>query len=547
MRFYPSDYYQIDDPRIDVLRNITDDNAVFDYVCDQCITVGALEAGCKASEEYIGNTKHHCLAYVNTVEGRVCNVKYRAVDVKQFTQLTLKDKMLPMAPYNIDCLWPDRVGDATGITLIVTEGEKDCCALLSCGFRYVISTPNGAGAKPETYMSAFREWLRPVTRVVICHDEDEAGYEMMHNVREFFGVRLGRQVSVTRLPYVCKDIAEVLRIYGEDGVRQIIDNAKFPDSPQVVFNRSRVSAIKEVLKGNYDHGYGTGFGPLTDRHLRFTGEGGLIIVTGAPSEGKTSWSRALLCHLMCQRDLGVCFCSFEEPNKDKHVANVVRIAMGTTHPEDMTDEMMDSVIGYLDSRMANISFGNMPPTPNNIIRLCEEVRRRQPVHFLYIDPYLFIERDRNIESETLQIKQVLTTLQSWGRLRNIWIMIVCHPRKLQKDQNGKYETVDQYTIAGSAHWANLADYLLAVKREFVYGSGMEDNGSANPSYTVVNVMKVRDQEVCHTGNLYFMRQPCGRYDERPSAESCKREIMHSPPMQGDVRDIDTNYWIPVVF
>ena len=116
MRFYPSDYYQIDDPRIDVLRNITDDNAVFDYVCDQCITVGALEAGCKASEEYIGNTKHHCLAYVNTVEGRVCNVKYRAVDVKQFTQLTLKDKMLPMAPYNIDCLWPDRVGEATGIT-----------------------------------------------------------------------------------------------------------------------------------------------------------------------------------------------------------------------------------------------------------------------------------------------------------------------------------------------------------------------------------------------------------------------------------------------
>ena len=207
-------------------------------------------------------------------------------------------------------------------------------------------------------------------------------------------------MSVTRLPYVCKDIAEVLRIYGEDGVRQIIDNAKFPDSPQVVFNRSRVSAIKEVLKGNYDHGYGTGFGPLTDRHLRFTGEGGLIIVTGAPSEGKTSWSRALLCHLMCQRDLGVCFCSFEEPNKDKHVANVVRIAMGTTHPEDMTDEMMDSVIGYLDSRMANISFGNMPPTPNNIIRLCEEVRRRQPVHFLYIDPYLFIEPDRNTADKT---------------------------------------------------------------------------------------------------------------------------------------------------
>ena len=167
--------------------------------------------------------------------------------------------------------------------------------------------------------------------------------------------------------------------------------------------------------------------------------------------------------------------------------------------QDMTDEMMDSVIGYLDSRMANISFGNMPPTPNNIIRLCEEVRRRQPVHFLYIDPYLFIEPDRNIESETLQIKQVLTTLQSWGRLRNIWIMIVCHPRKLQKDQNGKYETVDQYTIAGSAHWANLADYLLAVKREFVYGSGKEDDGSANAE-TLLKVVNNPGFDLPDTGD-----------------------------------------------
>ena len=148
-----------------------------------------------------------------------------------------------------------------------------------------------------------------------------------------------------------------------------------------------------------------------------------------------------------------------------------------------------------------------------------------PVRFLCIDPYLFIVSDEPKANETQQIKGILTQLQKWGRRHHVWVCIVAHPRKLVKDgTTGEYEEIDEYTIAGSAHWANLADFLLSVKRVFPDGMGHRDNGSGNPSYTQVSMLKVRDQELCSTGRIYYLRQPCGRYDERGSEDECIRDL-----------------------
>lgn len=548
MKITYSDYFAIDDPKVDSLCDFDTDDAVLRYVMPLGFAPGAKFLGCKTTTAWINDAERRCIAYVNTVEGRVTNVKLRAIDVKGFTQWRLPDKELPIPPYNIDCLSPARLNGATGMTLIVTEGEKDVCSLVTADYRYVISVPNGAQAKPEDYMEPFREWLGPVSRVVICHDEDEAGYKMCHAMREYMHERLGKSVGVTRLPYGYKDISELLAARGEDAVRAVIDGVQFPDSHFLVYVPKLADSVMDILNGVTDRGYGTGFGELTDRHLWLSGEGGLIVVTGKPNSGKTDWCRCLMSHLAFQKGKGVCFCSFEEPNKAKQIASLVRIALGTNDFKGFTPHQMGSVMGYMDRHIVNIALEGKAPTPHALIRLCEEAMRRQPVHFLYIDPYLFIEPDRRIESETQQIKQVLTVLQAWGRLHHVWVTVVAHPRKLVKDATGKYEEIDEYSISGSAHWANLADYLLSVKRVFlVPPKAREDDGSANPSFTQVNVIKVRDQSLCHTGRMYFMRQPCGRYDERPSEDSCKRELSRVIPMPGDVRTVDDSEWIELAF
>ena len=53
-------------------------------------------------------------------------------------------------------------------------------------------------------------------------------------------------------------------------------------------------------------------------------------------------------------------------------------------------------------------------------------------------------------------------------------------------------------------------------------------------------LKVRDQDLCRTGSVLFVRQPCGRYDERESEEQIMTE------MQGKVLDKDRLPWMGLV-
>lgn len=52
----------------------------------------------------------------------------------------------------------------------------------------------------------------------------------------------------------------------------------------------------------------------------------------------------------------------------------------------------------------------------------------------------------------------------------------------------------------------------------------DDAGSANPSYTVVSVLKVRDQEICHTGRMYYIRMASGRYVEMKGEKECQEHL-----------------------
>ena len=83
------------------------------------------------------------------------------------------------------------------------------------------------------------------------------------------------------------------------------------------------------------------------------------------------------------------------------------------------------------------------------------------------------------------------------------MVTVAHPRGLK--------TV--YTISGSANWANLADFILTVSRI----------SEPDRAFTRIDMLKVRDQELCRTGTVYYTRRPCGRYEEHESEEECRAE------------------------
>ena len=60
------------------------------------------------------------------------------------------------------------------------------------------------------------------------------------------------------------------------------------------------------------------------------------------------------------------------------------------------------------------------------------------------------------------------------------------------------------------------------------------------NYTRLDMLKVRDQDLCQTGSVLYVRQACGRYDERESEEQVIAEA------QGKVMSRDHSPWISLI-
>lgn len=529
----PEDYKRLSPEVLAKIKPLTDEAQTTDadqlaarrYLADQGISLqtaisthmGCLMHRCFGKEEKDSTgTMYHCIAYVNYVNGQPVNVKYRSCDPSssssEYTKCWSQDSpTTPCPPYNIDCINPLRVSDESICKVIVTEGEKDVLTLREAGYPYAISVPNGAASDLAKSFEAFGSWLNQACDLVICGDCDLPGRTLVKHLTDYFGTRC----LLTTLPADCKDISDVLAVYGVDVVREVIDSARPQHTSDIITVSERMDEILDVLHGDYDHGYDVGYGPLTDRIFHPTDQGGLVIVTGKPNSGKTDFLNDLTCRLMAKTGRYVCYLSFEVPDKNKHIAHLIQLMLGRVNITEYTREQLQPIVKFLNGHMVHLDLHEVPPTPANIIARADMVRRSVPLKYLVIDPYLFMEVETGrYNTETQAIKGMLTQMQTWGRIHGIWVIIVAHPRKLAK-LNGKneLEEIDMYTIAGSANWANLADFIFSITRV----------SRQDRAYTQLDMLKVRDQDLCQTGSVLYVRQPCGRYDERESEEQVVAE------------------------
>lgn len=560
----PDDYKKLPPEVFARIKPLTDDPDTTDpdqlsarrYLTDQGISLqtainarlGCLTHRCFGKEEdgKSAGSMHPCIAYVNYLNGQPVNAKYRSCDPSAaapaatetatamekaagYTKFWSQDSpTTPCPPYHIDCINPLSISEETIQRLIITEGEKDVLTLNEAGFPYAISVPNGAASDLAKSFEAFVPWLEQVCDIVICGDSDLPGRTLVKRLTDYFGARC----QLVRLPSNCKDISDALANYGVEVVREIIESARPQHTADIITVSERTDEILNVLNGRYDHGYDVGYGPLTDHVFHPTDQGGLMIVTGKPNSGKTDFLNDLTCRLMAKTGRYVCYLSFEVPDKNKHMARLVQLMLGKTNTTGYTREQLHPIVGFLDRHMVHLDLHEVPPTPDNIIARADIVRRNAPLKYLIIDPYLFMEVETGrYSTETQAIKSMLTQMQAWGREHNIWVVIVAHPRKLGKlNGRNELEDIDMYTIAGSANWANLADFIFSISRI----TRQEGN------YTKLDMLKVRDQELCQTGTVLFTRQSCGRYDERESEEQIMAEA------QGRVLEKDRNPWISFI-
>ncbi len=494
------------------------------------------------SEDPKGVVMVPAIAYCNYLDGKIINVKFRSVQQHPVTGEWSKffcqvSPTKPCAPYGIDSINLLRPDAQPIRQLIITEGEKDRLTLMTCGFPYVLSIANGASTNIEESHEAFDEWIQQAGEIIICGDTDRPGRRLVKLLIEQYQTR----AKVTTLPQGKKDISEVYEAFGSREVQRIIAEAQGISDADIYDLSEHKEDILDIMMGNYDRGYEVGMGGLTDGIFHPTSEGGLIILTGRPNSGKTDFLNCLMAHLMYHNQKHVAFFSFEKPIKGKHVREIARIALGVRNTEDMDgaespEEARQEnrrVLDFLSEHMVDFDTKTRLPDSNYIIGMMEAMmnRKKQKIDYLVIDPYVFINMTEggSRATETEKVRLMLTKLQAWSRTRHIWTVVVAHPRIQYKDGHEAFPPLDIYSVAGSAQWANLADFLLTVNR-----ISKPEEGKM---FTIVEMLKVRDQEFCHPGKVYYVRQPCGRYDERESENDCIAEAM-----QGKVLAKDDEPW-----
>lgn len=432
-----------------------------------------------------------CIAFPYLRDGKVVNVKYRDKH-KYFTQESGAERTW----YKYDDINPKET--------IITEGEFDALALEVAGFRNGISVPDGAPtstAKNLTQKFAFLdvedERIDAVEKFIIAVDADGPGRKL----EEELARRLGKERCYTvRWPEGCKDANDVLVEHGAEALAKIIKEAQ-PYPVDGIFELNDMSVdLDEIYEKGLPAGLTTGWANVDDFYRPM--EGQWTLVTGVPGMGKSEWLDALVMNMSQEHFWVTGVCSPENQPISFHASKLMEKYAGK-RLHKMTREEYDAAKEWV-----NTFFKFILPEDRTLESLLAKAKllvKRYGMKGLIIDPYNEITHTHRKEgiSETEYISEFLAQLRGFCRSMGVHIWLVAHPTKLQKGMDGRYPVPTGYDVAGSAHFFNKADNIIAVHRD-------KSNQDA-PSE--IHIQKIRSRWLGQLGqtNLTWDRHS-GRYN-----------------------------------
>lgn len=363
--------------------------------------------------------------------------------------------------------------------LYIVEGPIDAMTLHQCGYPFVWSVPNGSPFKKdgENETNAklpfhddpdAQEVFKRIEKVVYVGDDDHQGRRLVRELATRVGIEKCYRVSY---PAGCKDINEVLVMYGESKVIEVVERAERFPVEGVIRVRQLRDEVKTLYNTGFDTGLTTGF-PNLDPIFR-VGLGKVVLLTGVPESGK-SRLMANLCNNLSQIH-GIKWSAFTPENRPfgTYAAKMAQIRTGKPFgkPGDklrMTEEELDEAIDWMDQYF---SF-NSPPDRSlaKILEIWKYQLATEGARYGIIDPFNYVARPDGKVDEHQFILKFMVEIADWCSRNSCTAFVVAHPTKVEPiksanpDKNGEYPVITPYKISGSSHWNNCADFILSMWR-----------------------------------------------------------------------------------
>lgn len=415
--------------------------------------------------------------------GELVNIKYRkniGNGKKTFRQEAETEKTL----YGMDL-----VKDTD--TLIWVEGEVDVLSFAEQGIS-AVSIPQGASENKLECIENCFEFIDQFKTHIIAVDNDVPGDKLKLNLLNRLGRDKCKVVNWKRY----KDANEAL-MGGED-LKQFIEAAEDinPDGITTFFD-----SFDEIYKYNFEKEedyYETSWDKFNQLVRIRTGY--LMIITGYPSRGKSTFVDNLLIDLSQKYGLKHLIASFESVIAGHYNSLAEMYNQDTIYHLIQNEKLLDSnTLGFIGEHFYRFDINKRW----TVDEICERTRlavKKYGVKTLTIDPYNRLNNNYT-DREDRYIGTILSQLSMLAKELDILVIFVAHPKKPDGEK-----MPNMYSISGSGDWYNMADYGIIIHRERSEATGKLSN------MPLVFVQKVKN---------HFLGKPSGgsftlMYDE------CKR-------------------------
>ena len=390
-------------------------------------------------------------------QGRITAIKWRSLSTKEFTQdgsaqtLFLADRIQP------------------GQDIVITEGEIDALSFWQAGIP-AVSIPSGAlseGVGDDTarlkWLSHHDEMLKKAPNVYLAVDMDGPGQTTANELARRIGKLKCWRVS---FPGDCKDANDTLVSRGAESLVECKAKAARWPVEGLASPSDFMDKVQTLYREGLPRGASTGWASVDE--VFTLNPGSLVIVTGTPGSGKSQMIDNMLVNAMSQHNWRVAYASFENP-PELHLAKLISLKTGKPFGDGPTpriseDEMLEA-LAWVNERLTFLTNDGVMPTVESLIERFEAAVLRSGIKAAVVDPFNFIRLSQKKEGgvDTESINEMLAQFKTFAMRAEITFFLIAHPAKPM--QAGPDWVPTGYSISGSAHFYNRADFGLTVQRK----------------------------------------------------------------------------------
>ncbi|MBM6685512.1 AAA family ATPase [Faecalicatena contorta] len=376
-----------------------------------------------------------------------------------------------------DLLWNmNRVNNTK--PLVITEGQIDCASVVQAGYLNCVSVLKGS--QGMGWIENCWDWLQQFNEIIVFSDGDAPGIKMRDEIINRLGAMRCKYVEVpkeleykdTGKMYPVKDASEILQCKGEKYLLELINTAK--DIP--ITSVAKLSEIKELNPTQMD-GFEVGIKEM-DRELMKIFTGGVTLLTGLPSAGKTTFLNQVVLMAMdsgyktflFSRELlnGMSKGWFSQVASGRRNMQAIRLSNGTEFWV-VNDDAKKAITKYYDD-LFYIYRDEEENSEDKLFESMELCATKKGLRLFVIDNLMTVQL-KSAKEENINQAQTdfMNRLIKFSMKYDVAVLCVAHPRKLQSGAD-----IGLFDIAGSQNIVNLATRTIGLKR-------IKEDEKKNPS------------------------------------------------------------------